>query len=67
MTTYMVRWYDNDKKLWWHSIVGVSREEAEQQLERDRGYFWDDIPIELVQVEETVLLSVKSNNKREAR
>lgn len=63
---YIVRWYDNQKKVWYKSTMQdyPTAEQAEEQLKADRAYFYNDIQIELVEVTERVMQVVPGNNKR---
>lgn len=63
---YITRWFNYEKRLWCISTMGKepSLEQAEEQLEYDISYFYSDIPIEMVRVEETVIKTVNGSQKR---
>lgn len=62
---YIVEWQHSEKG-WMKSTLGPkpTKEEAEEQLKRDIGYFYNNIEIRLVKVTEEVVKTVKGSQER---
>ena len=64
-THYLVRWADPKEGRWRTTTCGEPTEaEAFAQFAADVAYFYDDIEIQLVRVELTVLQEARGANKR---
>lgn len=63
---YHVQWFNKEKNKWMNSTVPAQPTlmQAREQLQDDIRYFYDDIQIRLVRVEETTIEEHKGSNKR---
>lgn len=72
MTTYFkTQWLHPDPKTGWVRSStfndNLTREQAEDQLQRDINYFYSDIELRIVEVVETVVTSTKGSKERPTR
>lgn len=65
MSYFLTRWKHKEKG-WLTSTMEnkPTKEQAEKQLKQDVNYFYDDIQIELVEVTERVIQTVRGSNQR---
>lgn len=65
-TYFIVRWLNpRNGKLQTSTMQDrPTREEAEEQFQRDVGYFYDDVGIEFVEVTETVTKTGRGTHPR---
>jgi hypothetical protein len=65
MSLYIVRWWNKENNKWIVSTYEpTTEEEARTQLDRDINYFYNDIRVQLVKIEEAVVEDTHGSQER---